>query len=266
MQLVGKAAIVTGGANGIGAAIARRFVTEGARVVIADIEDEAGQQLASDLQELGSAIFVHTDVGERLDVHNLVAAARDAHGEIDVLVNSAGILAEASFLDLAIEDFDAVMRVNLKGSFMCGQAVARTMVERVKDDGPAGTIINLSSINAKLALPNQVPYTISKGAVRQLTNVMAQSLAPYGIRVNAIGPGSIATEMLMKAVGDPDNNEDIMARTPLGRAGQPDEVAAIATFLASDEASYITGQTIYADGGRLGLAYTVHKPDDAPSS
>lgn len=264
MQLVGKTAIITGGAKGIGAAIARRYVNEGARVVLADVDDEAGQAFAKELEELGSAIFVHTDVGERLDVHNLIATARDAFGEIDILVNSAGILAAGDFLDISEDDFDTVMRVNLKGSFLCGQAVARTMVDRVKEDGPAGTIINLSSTNAKLALPKQVPYTVSKGAVRQLTNVMAQALAPYGIRVNAIGPGSIATEMLIAAIGDPDTNKDIQARTPMGRAGQPDEIAGIALFLAGKDSSYITGQTIYADGGRLGLAYTVQRPDDAP--
>ena len=149
------------------------------------------------------------------------------------------------------------MRVNLKGPFLCSQAVAKSMIKRVKSGGPAGCIINMSSINAKLAIASQIPYTISKGGVRQLTNVLAQYLAPYGIRVNAIGPGSIATEMMEAVNSDAKAKKKVLARTPLGRVGEPAEIAGIAAFLASSDADYITGQTIYADGGRLGLAYTV---------
>ena len=160
-------------------------------------------------------------------------------------------------MEITEEDFDKVLRVNLKGTFLCSQAVAKHMVRRVEKGGPAGCIINMSSINAKLAIPSQIPYTISKGGVRQLTNVLAQSLASQGIRVNAIGPGSIATEMLEAVNSDPVAKRRVLSRTPMGRIGEPDEIASIAAFLASEDASYITGQTIYADGGRLGLAYTV---------
>jgi NAD(P)-dependent dehydrogenase (short-subunit alcohol dehydrogenase family) len=131
------------------------------------------------------------------------------------------------------------------------------MVERIGKGGPAGTIINMSSVNGVLAIANQVPYTVSKGGINQLTKVMALSLAPHGIRVNAIGPGSIMTELLESVMDKPEVRNRIMSRTPIGRIGEPSEVAAIAVFLASDDASYITGQIIYADGGRMPLNYTV---------
>ena len=257
MRFSGKTAVVTGGAQGIGYAIAHRFLSEGAQVVIADIDDEKGEAVEQELSKLGNVIYVSADVGERLDVHNLVAATVDTYGDIDILVNNAGIVIGGDFLEISEEDFDAVMRVNLKGTFLCSQAVAKLMVKRVEDGGPAGCIINMSSTNAKLAVASQIPYTISKGGVRQLTNVLAQYLAPHGIRVNAIGPGSIATEMLDEVVSDPDAKDRILSRTPLGRIGEPAEIAAIAAFLASTDSGYVTGQTIYADGGRLGLAYTM---------
>ena len=257
MQLSGKSAIITGAAQGIGYAIAKRFLTDGARVVVSDINDDIGQKSVEELSAFGDVRYIHADVGNRLDVSNLIASTMDDFGEIDILVNNAGIVIGGDFLDISEEDFDNVIRVNLKGTFLCSQAVAKHMVQRIEDGGPAGTIINLSSINAKLAIPGQVPYTVSKGGVKQLTNVMAQALAPYGIRVNAIGPGSIATEMLAAVNSNPEAMRKVMSRTPMGRLGEPDEMAGIAAFLASDDSAYITGQTIYADGGRLGLAYTV---------
>jgi NAD(P)-dependent dehydrogenase (short-subunit alcohol dehydrogenase family) len=252
-----KVAIVTGAARGIGKAIARRFAEEGARVVLADIEAEAGAATAQALEAHGAVRFVACDVGDAAAVTRLVAETRAAFGDIDVLVNNAAILVGADFLDLAEADFDRVLRVNLKGAFLCGQAVARSMVERVKAGGSAGAIVNLSSVNAVFAIANQVPYSVSKGGINQLTKVMALSLAPHGIRVNAIGPGSIMTEMLETVMADDAARKRILSRTPLGRIGDPAEIAAIAVFLASDQASYITGQTIYADGGRLPLNYTV---------
>jgi glucose 1-dehydrogenase len=262
MPLDGKVAIVTGGASGIGYAIAERYAREKAKVVIADIDTEKGARAERDLGRFGDVQFVKADVGRRLDVHNLVAATIDSFGDIDILVNNAGIAHGADFLDVTEEDFDRVLAVNLKGSFLTGQAVARQMVERVGSGGPAGSIVNMSSINAVLAIASQVPYSVSKGGVSQLTKAMALSLAPYGIRVNAIGPGSIRTDMLASVNADPAARERILSRTPLGRIGNPSEIAAIAVFLASDEASYVTGQTIYADGGRLPLNYTVPVPQE----
>lgn len=257
MALNGKATIVTGAASGIGFAIAERFLRDGAKVMLADVDQAKGDKAERELAKLGDARFVRTDVSRRLDAHNLVAAAIDAFGDIDVLVNNAGIVHGADFLDLKEEDFDRVLSINLKGSFLVGQAVARYMVDKVQRGGAAGAIVNMSSVNAVFAIANQVPYSVSKGGVNQLTKVMALSLAPHGIRVNAIGPGSIMTEMLASVNADPAAKNRILSRTPLGRIGDPSEIASIAAFLASDEASYITGQTIYADGGRLPLNYTV---------
>jgi glucose 1-dehydrogenase len=139
------------------------------------------------------------------------------------------------------------------------------MVDQVKAGQPPGAIVNMSSVNAVLAIPNQVPYCVSKGGIAQLTKVMALSLAPHGIRVNAIGPGSIMTDILKSVATDREAKRRLLARTPLGRIGEPDEIAAIALFLASDDARYVTGQTVYADGGRLGLNYTVAVTDDSLS-
>ena len=255
MALQNKVAIVTGGAKGIGRAIAERFATDGARVVIADIDEKAGRSAA---KEIGSAArFVRCDVGDAAEVEDLVKSAVQVSGRIDVLVNNAGIVHGADFLDVTEADFDRVLRVNLKGAFLVGQAVARKMVEQVKAGGAPGAIVNMSSVNAVFAIANQVPYSASKGGINQLTKVMALSLAPYGIRVNAIGPGSIMTDMLASVNQDHTARNRLLSRTPLGRIGDPFEIAAIAAFLASDDASYITGQTIYADGGRLPLNYTV---------
>lgn len=257
----GKVAIVTGGARGIGYAIARRFLRDGARVIIADIDEKAGEAARVELSDLGEVRFVAADVSERLDVRNLIAATLDGFGDIDVLVNNAGVTHAADFLDLTEADFERVLAVNLKGAFLCGQAVARAMVDTVKNGGEPGCIINLSSINAVVAIADQVPYSVSKGGIAQLTRVMALSLAPHGIRVNAVGPGSVMTDMLSSVVTAGDARDRILSRTPLGRIADPSEIAGVAAFLASRDAAYITGQTLYADGGRLPLNYTVDVPD-----
>jgi NAD(P)-dependent dehydrogenase (short-subunit alcohol dehydrogenase family) len=254
-RLSGKIAIVTGAARGIGLACAKRFIAEGARVVLADI-DELG---AAEAKRLGdAACFVRCDVGEAKDAANLITKARKAFaGDIDVLVNNAGIVHGAEFLDLQESDFDRVLRVNLKGAFLVGQLAARKMVEQVKAGKKPGAIVNMASINSTVAIANQVPYSVSKGGLLQLTRTMALALAPYGIRVNAIGPGSIMTEILSAVATDAEAKTRILSRTPLSRIGEPEEVASVAAFLASDDASYITGEIIYVDGGRLALNYTV---------
>ena len=257
MTLAAKTAIVTGAASGIGYAIAERFLRGGARVVVADLDPARGIEAERALVAHGDVRFVRTDVGDGGEVDRLVEASVEAFGEIDILVNNAGIVHAASFLDLREEDFDRVLRVNLKGAFLVGQAVARRMVRRVEGGGLAGSIINMSSVNAVFALPEQVPYSVSKGGLNQLTKAMALGLAPYGIRVNAIGPGSINTAMLAGVNANQEAKQRLLSRTPLGRIGEPSEIAGIAAFLASEDASYITGQTIYADGGRLPLNYTV---------
>jgi NAD(P)-dependent dehydrogenase (short-subunit alcohol dehydrogenase family) len=259
-KLDDKVAIVTGAARGIGLAIAKRFAAEGAKVVLADVLEDEGSREA---KHLGSAAqFVKCDVGDPGNVRALVEAACKAFtGDIDILVNNAGIIHGADFLELKEADFDRVLRVNLKGSFLAGQAVARRMVSQVGAGKKAGAIVNMSSINSVVAIPNQLPYCVSKGGVGQLTRVMALALAPHGIRVNAIGPGSIMTEMLASVATDQSAKRNVLSRTPLGRVAQPEEVASIAAFLASDDASYITGETIFVDGGRLALNYTVPVKD-----
>ncbi|AKI02918.1 dehydrogenase of unknown specificity, short-chain alcohol dehydrogenase like [Hoeflea sp. IMCC20628] len=257
MRLDGRTAIVTGGANGIGLAIVRRLVADGARVMIADIDEAAGAAAVETISGDGEVRFTAADVSERLDVHNLVARTIDAFGSINALVNNAGIVHAADFLDLEEADFDRVLNVNLKSVFLCGQAVARHMVERISEGEEPGSIVNMSSINDTFAIANQVPYSVSKGGVSQLTKVMALSLAEYGIRVNAVGPGSIMTDMLASVADNPEVRTRILSRTPLGRIGDPSEIAAVTAFLLSSDASYVTGQTIYADGGRMPLNYTV---------
>jgi NAD(P)-dependent dehydrogenase (short-subunit alcohol dehydrogenase family) len=250
-RLQGRVAIVTGAARGIGFAIAQRFAEEGAKVVVADLAEGAIHDAAA---KLPGTTPVVADVSLKADATRLIDTASTRHGRVDVLVNNAGITHAADFLDLEEADFDRVLRVNLKSMFLCGQAAARHMVA----SGTKGAIVNLSSVNAVLAIANQVPYVVSKGGINQLTRVMALALAPHGIRVNAIGPGTIATEMARQAVlGDEASRRKILSRTPLGRLGEPEEVAAVAAFLASDDASYLTGQTIYPDGGRMSLNYTV---------
>lgn len=253
--LSGKVAIVTGGARGIGRAVAARLVEEGMSVMIADVDDEGGEKTAA---ELGEAVrFTECDVAEKLDVRNLLAATLDAFGDVHVLVNNAGIVGGAAFLELSEEDFDRVLAVNLKGAFLVSQAVAKHMVERVKAGGPGGSIVNMSSVNAVFALPQQVPYSVSKGGLAQLTRAAALALAPHKIRVNAVGPGSIDTDMLAAVNKDAAAKKMVLSRTPMGRIGRPEEIAAVVAFLASDDASYVTGQTVYADGGRLPLNYVV---------
>src|SRR6185295_7722914 len=233
-RLEGKVAIITGAAKGIGLACAKRFVAEGAKVVLADVNEQQG---TAEAKRLGSsADFVRCDVGDAKDVSNLVTEAGKIFG--------------ADFLDLRESDFDKVLRVNLRGAFLVGQAVAKKMVEQVAEKKKPGTIVNMASINSTVAIPNQVPYSVSKGGLLQLTRTMALSLAPHGIRVNAIGPGSIMTEILAAIATDRDAKRRILSRTPLARIGKPEEVASVAAFLASEDASYITGEIIYVDGGR----------------
>lgn len=250
MKLSNKVAVVTGATQGIGLACAQRMIAEGAKVMLVDIKPE-GAEAAATLGE--HARFFAADVSQKADVDAMVAATVAAFGRIDILINNAGVTHAANFLDLCEEDFDRVMRINLKSMFLCGQAVARVMVKQ-----QSGAIINMSSVNAELAIPNQVPYVVSKGAINQLTKVMSLNLVSHGIRVNGIGPGTILTELAKQAVmASPESRNTILSRTPMGRCGEPEEVASIAAFLASDDASYMTGQTLYVDGGRLALNYTV---------
>ena len=249
-RIEGKVALVTGGASGVGRATVELFVREGAQVVFTDLNADAGASLAAGLG--GKAFFVLQDAASAADWDAVMATVRERFGRLDILVNNAGILIKGSIEDASLDDWQRLMRVNADSVFLgCKAAVA------LMKTGSGGSIINMSSVNAILAIPNIASYVVSKGGVNQLTKVMSLALVDQGIRVNGIGPGSIATELLKKVMVDEAARAKIMSRTPMGRAGDPSEVASVALFLASDDASYLTGQTIYPDGGRMGLNYTV---------
>lgn len=252
--LGGKVCLITGGAQGIGEACARLFLEQGAKVVIVDVDKEKGQVLASQLQQKGHEIlFLASDIGNKVEVDAVIAQVLAQHGRLDVLVSNAGIFKAAPFLEVSESDFDEVLRVNLKGAFLVGQAAARVMKEK-----GGGAIVHMSSVNAVMAIPEIASYNVSKGGLNQLTRAMALALADDGIRVNAVAPGTIATELASKAVLTSDEARNkILGRTPMKRLGNPTEVAHVVAFLASDAASYITGEVITVDGGRMALNYTV---------
>ncbi len=253
MKLEHRVAIVTGAARGIGLAIAERLVAEGATTVICDVLDDVGSAAAARI----GATYMHCDVSRAAAVKTLVKATVTQHGNIDLLVNNAGISVTKDFFDITEDDFDRVIAVNLKGSFLVLQEAARHMVRQVLEGRAPGAIVNMSSVNDTLAIPTIAPYTMSKGGVKQLTAVAALALAPHGIRVNGIGPGSIRTDMLAGTLQDKAAMNRALSRTPLGRVGEPAEIAGVAAFLLSADASYISGQIIYVDGARMPLNYTV---------
>jgi NAD(P)-dependent dehydrogenase (short-subunit alcohol dehydrogenase family) len=254
MKHANKVALVTGAAQGLGLACAERFLADGAKVVLVDVQADKVRAQAERLGE--NATWYAADLSEISSAmaKDIVAKAVEHFGSLDIVVNNAGIIHTADFVDFPEDAFDRVQRVNLKSPFLIGQAAARVMIER----GIQGSIINMSSINAELAIPNSVAYAVSKGGIKQLTAVMAVGLVRHGIRVNAIGPGTIATDLVLNSVmSSPAQRHTVLSRTPMGRCGEASEVASVASFLASDDASYIIGQTIYPDGGRLILNYTV---------
>lgn len=252
-----KVVLITGAAQGLGLACAERFHAEGAKVFLVDVKAEEVRRQAERLGDRAAAWEADLAAISGPMAAAMVAAARQRFGGVDVLVNNAGIIHLDDFVDFPEEAFDRTQRINLKAPFLIGQAVARTMIEQ----GRGGAIVNMSSINALLANPRSVAYAVSKGGMRQLTAVMAVSLIAHGIRVNAIGPGTILTELARSVMASPEQRRTILSRTPIGRCGEPSEIAGVASFLASEDASYIVGQTIYPDGGRLVLNYTVPVDD-----
>ncbi|PJI38560.1 SDR family NAD(P)-dependent oxidoreductase [Ferrovibrio sp.] len=258
MRLAGKVAVVTGAAQGIGRACAERFLKDGAKVVIGDVNEAQLAKTAADLDNPASLATLRTDVSKRADVDALVKLAADRFGRLDVIVNNAGIARTQQFLDITEEDFETVLGINLKGAFFGTQAAARQMIAQ----GSGGVVINMSSVNALLSIPTLSTYAMSKGAMNQLTTTAAVALAPHNIRVVGIGPGTILTELVAQQIMTSDAaRKSVLSRTPIGRCGEPSEVAAVASFLASEDASYVTGQTVYVDGGRMVLNYTVPVKD-----
>lgn len=251
MRLKNRIAVVTGGARGIGGGICRRFAAEGAAVLIVDRLQEQGEALAAELRaDGGRAQFHACDLANASEIDSILPAVLAAFGDLDICVNCAGVSPVVDFLTLQRSAFEQVIAINLTATFQLAQASARHMVAR----GHGGAIINVSSVSAALANPGQTAYCASKAGVEGLTREMAISLAPRGIRVNALAPGPTMTQM---ANDNPQYLAPIFARTPLGRFSTPDEMAGAALFLASDDSSFMTGATLLVDGGRCALNYTM---------
>jgi len=243
-------ALVTGGAQGIGYASAEALLEDGAKIILADINEDAVMAAAEKLGQ-GTVAMV-CDMGDTAQIDAMFDAIAKDHGPVSILVNNAGVAMPNDMFDTSIEDFKRVIDINLTGTFHAIQRATKMMVDHKIE----GAVVNMSSINAVVSIPTIPAYCASKGGVMQLTKATALALAPHNIRVNAVGPGSIDTAMLAGVNADPDAMAKVMSRTPLKRIGTPREIGDVVAFLASDKASYITGETIYVDGGRIGMNYT----------
>lgn len=248
--MTGRSVIVTGAASPVGAACARRFAAAGDRLVLADENEEAGATISKEITENGgTSTFVHADSSNRLHVHNIIAEALDAYDRIDVLAHTVMARHSAPFLETTEDDFDQIIAQNVRGAFLVNQAAAKHFIKQVEAESESdhhGVIVNIGSVEAVTAAADHVAFAASQGGLHQLTKAVAIAMSPHGVRVNAVGVGAIKGEM-------DKNSEPKQMRegTPLKRIGDPEEVAEVIFFLASDGASYVTGQTIYVDGGKL---------------
>jgi glucose 1-dehydrogenase len=254
MKLKDKVAVVTGGSKGIGHGIAGEFLREGAKVVICSRNRNEGEAAAEKLKDFGSdVIYFRCDVASLDELEYLVEGTVEHFGRLDIYVANAGINdpEKTPYLEITPEQYDRIMNVNLKGVFFGGQYAARQMVKQ----GGGGAIVNVSSVNAYLALNSQMVYTTSKGGIQQLTKVQAVDLSPHNIKVNAIAPGPITTELALRVGSSMELRDTVVSRTPIGRYGTSGECGRLAVYLASEDSDFIFGQSIYIDGGRSFQAF-----------
>ena len=246
-QFDGKVAIVTGADSGIGRAIAIQLASEGATVVVnyAHNKEKAQEVLQTIQQKQGKAIVIQADVSQYQQAMGLIQQAVEHFNRLDIMVNNAGMEIHSPFLDVTEEQFDHVVSVDLKGAFFCAQAAAREMVKRKTP----GRIINISSVHEDIPMPQNVPYCCAKGGMRMLTRTICLELAPNNITVNNIAPGAVQTPIDADVEADPEKMKALLNEIPLHRMGQPEEIAKLAAYLASDAAAYITGSTCIIDGG-----------------
>ena len=249
MKLENKVAIVTGGSGGIGQELCTRLAKEGAKIIVnyRSSKDEA-EEVREKVEQIGSeALIVQADLGKVDQINNLVQEAINRFGKVDILVNNAGLEKRADFWDITEDDYDLVLNVNLKAVFFATQAV----VKHFKETNNKGRIINISSVHEELPFPHFTSYCASKGGVKMITRNLAVELGPMGITINNVAPGAIATEINHDLLNNPEELKKVTQNIPLGRMGEPEDVSGIVAFLASDEAKYITGSTLYVDGGLL---------------
>lgn len=248
MRLQNKTALITGGSGGIGRAIALRFASEGAKVAVSDVDGRGLQETAARIRELGGeALPLQADVRNAEEVEQAVASIVEAWGKIDIAVNNAGVNRTTPFLDITEDEWDWHMDINLKGTFLVSQRVARRMAKQ----GTGGSIIQMSSVNGLAAEADQAHYNASKGGINLLTMSMALELAPYGIRVNALCPGLIETQLTKPLIDNPPAIAEYLKTIPMKRVGQPEDIASAALYLASDDSRYMTGHRMVIDGGQL---------------
>jgi L-rhamnose 1-dehydrogenase len=246
MRLNSKVAVVTGAARGIGRAIALRFGQEGARVAVVDLREDEGHETVRLIEASGGrAIFIRTDVSDQIQVRAMVDAVVNQWDTIDILVNDAGICPFESFLEMSEDLWDQVLDVNLKGYFLCSQAVAKVMVEQ----GVKGRIIAVSSISSEFGGSSQAHYCASKAGINLLVKSMAITLGPHGITCNAVLPGTVETDINREALAEPAVRDYWSKRAPLGRLGQPEDIAGPVLFFASDDSDWCTGSMLVVDGG-----------------
>ena len=248
-SLDGKSVVVTGGNSGIGKAIVLAMAAEGANVVVDWVAhgDQTKQLIQQVEQAGGKAVGVEADISKSADLHTMMQKAVDEFGRLDVLVNNAGVETRQSLLDTTEEDYDKVMEINMKSAFFASQAAAKRFI----DQGDGGLILNISSVHEDWPMPGNLPYCISKGGMRMLARTAGVELGPHDIRMVNLGPGAVATPINTSTMNDPAKMKTLDTAIPLGRMAQPEEIASVVAFLASDGAAYINGTTVFVDGGLM---------------